>query len=122
MRRLKPSAVVGIVVALGLFVWPYLGHSQVYELTRLEYIFTGLMVAIGLNIVTGYAGQLSLGPGAVYAVAGYAAAFVANDHPTVVGLAAMCGVALVASGVLGLVIGVPSLRVGDFYLGMTPLF
>jgi ABC-type branched-subunit amino acid transport system ATPase component/ABC-type branched-subunit amino acid transport system permease subunit len=122
MRRLKPSAVVGIVVALGLFVWPYLGHSQVYELTRLEYIFTGLMVAIGLNIVTGYAGQLSLGPGAVYAVGGYAAAIVANDHPTVVGLAAMCGVALVASGVLGLVIGVPSLRVGGFYLGMTTLF
>ncbi len=120
--RITPAWGDGIVVVLALVVWPYLGHSQAYQLTRLEYIFTGLMVAIGLNIVTGYAGQLSLGPGAVYAVGGYAAAIVANDHASVVGLAGMCGVALVASAVLGLVIGVPSLRVGGFYLGMTTLF
>ena len=122
MTLARKDWIVGVVITLGLVAWPYLGHSQEFQLDRLEYIFTGLMVAIGLNVVTGFAGQLSLGPGAVYAIAGYAAAVLANDHPTTVGLLPMCVIALVASAIVGLLIGVPSLRVGGFYLGMTTLF
>jgi len=122
MSRSRVTGSVGLVVTALLVAWPYLGHSQQYQLTRLEYIFTGLMVAIGLNIVTGFAGQLSLGPGAVFGIGGYAAAVLANDHPTVIGLVGMCAVALVAAALVGVVIGVPSLRVGGFYLGMTTLF
>ncbi len=118
----RKDLIVGLVITAVLLAWPYLGHSQEYQLDRLEYIFTGIMVAIGLNIVTGFAGQLSLGPGAVYAIGGYAAAVVANDHPIVVGLPLMCLIALVAAAAIGLLIGVPSLRVGGFYLGMTTLF
>jgi branched-chain amino acid transport system permease protein len=122
MTLARKDWVVGLVITAVLIAWPYLGHSQQFQLDRLEYIFTGLMVAIGLNIVTGFAGQLSLGPGAVYAIGGYTAAVVANDHPVVVGLPLMCLIALGAAAVIGLLIGVPSLRVGGFYLGMTTLF
>ena len=122
MKRPNANLVAGVAIALGLVIWPYLGHSQQYQLTRLEYIFTGLMVAIGLNVVTGFAGQLSLGPGAVYAIGGYTAAVFADHFPTHFGLVAMCVVAVAGAAIVGLLIGVPSLRVGGFYLGMTTLF
>ncbi len=122
MTRVRPGLAVGVVVSAGLALWPLVTSAEQFQLQRLEYVLAGLMVAIGLNIVTGYAGQLSLGPGAIFGVGGYTAALVADRLPTHTGLVVMCAAALVASAVVGLVIGIPALRVGGFYLGMTTLF
>jgi ABC-type branched-subunit amino acid transport system permease subunit len=122
MTRGRVHMAVGAAVVAGLALWPWITHVPQYSLTRWEYIFAGLMVAIGLNIVTGFAGQLSLGPGAVYAIAGYAAALLADHYASSVGIVGMCAIAVAVAAVIGLVIGVPSLRVGGFYLAMTTLF
>jgi ABC-type branched-subunit amino acid transport system ATPase component/ABC-type branched-subunit amino acid transport system permease subunit len=111
-----------VLLALGLVVLPFLLQAQTYLLDQLEYILSLVLVAIGLNIVTGFAGQLSLGPGAIFAVGGYTAAVLANDYPHQVGLLLMCLAAVAAAGIFGLVVGLPALRVGGFYLANMTLF
>lgn len=91
-------------------------------LLDVEAAMTLCMVAIGLNVVTGFAGQLSLGPSAVFAVGAYTAAVLANRYPQVVDLPLMVVAAIAAASLLGLAAGIPALRVGGFYLGMVTLY
>lgn len=73
----------------------------------------------GLNILVGYTGQISLGHAAFMAVGGYAGAIFARD----LGLNFFLALPLAAlfTGVVGLVFGLPSLRVKGFYLAMATL-
>lgn len=115
----RAAALMLLFVAIAL-VPLAIGASPV-TLEQLEYVGSMCMVVVGLNVVTGYAGQLSLGPGAIFGVAGYAAALTAAHAVAGGGLLAMVVVGVAAAGVAGLAIGVPALRVGGFYLGMTTL-
>jgi ABC-type branched-subunit amino acid transport system ATPase component/ABC-type branched-subunit amino acid transport system permease subunit len=106
-----------VAIAFG----PVVTRVSAVTFTQFEYILCLAMVVIGLNVVIGFAGQLSLGPGAVFGVAGYAAALVAAHAVAGGGLPIMLAAGVIAACVAGLVIGVPALRVGGFYLGMTTL-
>jgi branched-chain amino acid transport system ATP-binding protein/branched-chain amino acid transport system permease protein len=123
MRRLVDLD-FGIAAALmiGLAALPFFIVTDAYMLGTLEYVIAMVMVAIGLNIVSGYAGQLSLGPGAIFAIAGYGAALLADHFPTQVGLAAMCLAGMAIAALAGLIVGIPALRIGGFYLAMVTLF
>lgn len=109
--------VLGLVVLLG----PLAAGASSFTLVQLDDILAMVMVVVGLNVVTGFAGQLSLGPSAIFAVAGYSAAVVADHSVLGANLAVMALVGVVAAGVVGLVLAVPALRVSGFYLGMTTL-
>jgi branched-chain amino acid transport system permease protein len=76
--------------------------------------------AIGLNLLTGYAGQLSLGTGGFMAVGGYAAFKITTAFPwlNVIVVFLLAGVAAAA---VGLVFGIPSLRIKGFYLAVATL-
>ncbi|HEV3123676.1 MAG TPA: branched-chain amino acid ABC transporter ATP-binding protein/permease [Candidatus Dormibacteraeota bacterium] len=111
-----------IVVVLALAGLPPLRGWTDFDLLRLDHIIALVMVAIGLNVVTGFAGQLSLGPGAVFAVGGYVAAILAFHYPDHVNLPVMCAVGIGAAAIVGLIAGVPALRVSGFYLGMVTLY
>src|SRR5439155_1401996 len=78
------------------------------------------MAAIGLNLLTGYAGQLSLGTGGFMAVGGYAAFKLTTAFPwlNIVVVFALAGV---IAALVGLVFGVPSLRIKGFYLAVATL-
>ncbi len=83
-------------------------------------VLTLAIAAIGLNILTGYAGQLSLGTGGFMACGAYLAYKIATSFPElnliiVFALAGLCAAAV------GLVFGVPSLRIKGFYLAVTTL-
>lgn len=103
-----------LVVALPILVPNYL--------LDIEAAATLVMVAVGLNVVTGFAGQISLGPSAVFAVGAYTSAVLANRYPQSVNLVLMCLASVAAAMVVGLVAGIPALRVGGFYLGMVTLY
>jgi ABC-type branched-subunit amino acid transport system ATPase component/ABC-type branched-subunit amino acid transport system permease subunit len=119
-RRLwRPGAFVAFFAAIGF--GPLVAGVSTVTLTQFEFILCLSMVVIGLNVVMGFAGQLSLGPGAIFGVAGYAAALVAAHAVAGGGLPIMVAAGIVAACVAGVVIGVPALRVGGFYLGMTTL-
>ncbi|CAG0952738.1 hypothetical protein BURK1_00284 [Burkholderiales bacterium] len=78
------------------------------------------LATIGLNILTGYAGQLSLGTAAFMAVGAFAAYnFVLRvpDMPILLAFA----LAGVSAALIGIVFGLPSLRIKGFYLAVATL-
>ena len=78
------------------------------------------LAAIGLNILTGYAGQLSLGTAAFMAVGAFAAYNFVLRVPGIPILAAFV-LAGVSAAVVGIVFGLPSLRIKGFYLAVATL-
>lgn len=78
------------------------------------------LAAIGLNILTGYAGQLSLGTGAFMGVGAYSCYKLATFFPdiNIIVLILFSGV---FSALIGVLFGLPSLRIKGLYLAITTL-
>jgi branched-chain amino acid transport system permease protein len=78
-----------------------------------------LIAAVGLNILVGYCGQLSIGHAGFIAVGAYTSAILTNrlGMPFVAGL--IC--AGLVSGCIGIIFGLPSVRVKGFYLAITTI-
>jgi len=117
---IRNPAVYFAWVALALLMPTLLGTSA--RLSQLEYIVVLLILATGLNIVLGFAGQLFLGPSALFGVAGYAAAVAATRNQHLQSLWVMLLIGVGASVVVAAIVALPSLRIGGFYLGMITLF
>ena len=92
------------------------------------YAFTGILIpflilalaALGLNILTGYAGQLSLGTAAFMAVGAFASYNFMLRVPGMPILLAFVGGGIV-SALVGILFGLPSLRIRGFYLAVATL-
>jgi len=78
------------------------------------------LAALGLNLLTGYAGQLSLGTGGFMAVGAYSAFKLTTAFPSLNVVLVFVLSGLVAAGV-GIVFGIPSLRIKGFYLAVATL-
>jgi branched-chain amino acid transport system permease protein len=93
-----------------------------------NYWFSGVLIpflifslaALGLNILTGYAGQLSLGTAAFMAVGAFAAYNLELRVPGIPMLASFVLAGVVAA-LVGIVFGLPSLRIKGFYLAVATL-
>jgi branched-chain amino acid transport system permease protein len=121
--RLQIRSLAGwLVPAVLLAVAPVVVGTGAYQLGRDEYVLSMVLVAIGFNIATGYAGQLTLGPGATFLAAAYACAVFGNELPEDASLWLMCLIGITAAVLLGLVMALPALRVGGFYLAIVTLF
>ncbi|MFC1956396.1 branched-chain amino acid ABC transporter permease [Chloroflexota bacterium] len=100
-----------------LFTTPlYFGN---YWLGVANLIGITLIAALGLNILVGYCGQLSIGHAGFIAVGAYTAAILTNrlELPFLVGL--IC--AGFTSGLIGIIFGLPSVRVKGFYLAISTI-
>ena len=101
-------------VAVPLFATPYL-------LTGILIPFLILaLAALGLNILTGYAGQLSLGTAAFMAVGAFASYNFILRVPGIPVLVAFAGGGVIAA-LTGVIFGLPSLRIRGFYLAVATL-
>ncbi len=105
-------------VAAPLALAEFTGLSSVWFLV----LGTGVcfaMMALSLNLLMGYAGQISLGHAGLLAVGAYASGLLASraDAPFLVGLI----VAGTLGGVVALVIGLPALRLGGLLLAVTTI-
>ena len=78
-----------------------------------------MLVAIGLNFLTGYAGQVSLGHGALVAVGSYATALLMVDAHWSFWAAALAGMAIATA--VGLVMALPALRLSTWYFALVTL-
>jgi len=78
------------------------------------------LAAIGLNILTGYAGQLSLGTGAFMGVGAYACYKLSTIFPDI-NIIVLILASGVFSALVGIIFGLPSLRIKGLYLAITTL-
>ena len=121
-RRTWARPAGGAVIIAAALLVPYLRHIQSYTLTLYDGIAAMIVVVIGLNIAMGMAGQFLLGIVAVFAAAGYATGYVVGHHPGTANIFLMCLIGAVTGGLAGVVIGLPALRVGEFYLALVSLY
>jgi branched-chain amino acid transport system permease protein len=78
-----------------------------------------IILAVSLNLINGFTGQLSLGHAGFMAVGAYASVVMTNylEMPFIVGLIMAC----IAAGIAGFIIGVPTLRLKGDYLAIATL-
>ena len=90
-----------------------------YVTTIVTVIVIQAIAVCGLNVIVGYAGQISLGHAAFFGIGAYAAALLA----TKAGFSFWLGLPLVIciSGLIGLLLGLPSIRVREDFLAITTI-
>ncbi len=112
------------VFIIALSALALVGVPLLFNVYWLETIFIPFLIfalaALGLNILTGYAGLLSLGTGGFMACGAFAAYKIATSFPElhIVFVLALAG--LVTAGV-GVLFGLPSLRIKGFYVAVATL-
>lgn len=90
-----------------------------YRLTQLGQAVAYAVALLGLNVVSGMSGQISLGHGAMFGLGAYTTAILVGDHGFPV------AAAIIAAGLLGLavgvVVGLPALRLRGLYLAIVTI-
>ncbi len=107
------------IAFIAIFIVPSVGSSYWLGSLLIPVVILSI-AAIGLNILTGYAGQLSLGTGAFMATGAYLAYKVATNLPWVPAPFAIL-IGGMAAAFAGVIFGIPSLRIKGFYLAVTTL-
>ena len=107
------------VILIAFAIIPFLLNDYWVNAIFLPFLIYSI-AAIGLNILTGYCGQVSLGTGGFMAVGAYATYKLMTSFPEV----SMLVHILLAGGItafVGVLFGLPSLRIKGFYLAVATL-
>jgi branched-chain amino acid transport system permease protein len=109
--------VMGVVLAVAAIYAPFSFLADRSDLLA-EALYIGI-AAMGLNLLTGFNGQVSIGHGAFFGVGAYTTAILMVDYgwqfePTL-------PVAALVSGLVGMAVGFPALRVRGLYLALVTL-
>jgi len=119
MAILRTKTHWGLFIGLLILLFTVPLYFDNYWLGVANLIGITLIAAIGLNILVGYCGQLSIGHAGFIAVGAYTTAILTNrlELPFLVGL--VC--AGFTAGLIGLIFGLPSVRVKGFYLAISTI-
>jgi len=104
-------------IALLMCVAPFMLHE--YYVSILNLILVAVVGALGLNIIVGYAGQISIGHAAFMSVGAYTAANLAVRLGLPFWLTLPAGGLMAAA--VGAIVGIPSLRIKGLYLAIATL-
>ena len=116
---LQDRLLVGLALVIAFGVVPLVANDYWLQAILIPFLVYAL-AAVGLNVLTGYAGLLSLGTGGFMAVGAYASYKFTTAVPelniiVVFLLSGLC------SAAVGIVFGLPSLRIKGFYLAVATL-
>ena len=116
MRLPRAAVPVAAFVVLGVVIAVLPSFVSAFRAQQFAYVGIYLVALIGLNILTGYTGQISLGHGAFMALGGYTTAILMADH----GVKDVWTIPLAAlvTGVVGFLFGFPALRLSGLYLAL----
>lgn len=108
-----------LLLAVAFVIIPLAGSEYWFSAILIPFLVFAL-AALGLNILTGYAGQLSLGSAAFMAVGAYAAY---NFQLRIEGIPILLSFILAGccAAAVGVLFGLPSLRIKGFYLAVATL-
>ncbi len=106
-------------IAFAFVVIPFIASEYLFRAIFIPFLILSL-AAIGLNILVGYCGQVSLGAGGFMAVGAYAAYNFAVRIPDL-NLLVVFVLAGLCATLVGVLFGIPSLRIKGFYLAVATL-
>ena len=110
---------IAVILAVAYLAVPLFGSDFLIQSVMVPFLVFSL-AAIGLNILTGYTGLISLGTGAFMGVGAYACYKLTTLFPGV-NILVWILVSGFFSAAIGVVFGVPSLRIKGFYLAVATL-
>jgi branched-chain amino acid transport system permease protein len=110
---------LGLLLGFAVLVVPFLASEYLFRAILIPFLILSL-AALGLNILVGYCGQISLGTGAFMAVGAYAAY---NFQVRIEGMPLIASLLMggVCATVVGVLFGIPSLRIKGLYLAVATL-
>jgi branched-chain amino acid transport system permease protein len=108
---------IGLVLAVLALYAPFYFRPETNQLLS-QAIYLSI-AAMGLNLLTGFNGQVSIGHGAFFGVGAFTTGILMVDHNWT--FEATILVAAVLSGVVGVLVGFPALRVRGLYLALVTL-
>jgi branched-chain amino acid transport system permease protein len=89
-----------------------------YEISIISIVGINVILAVSLNMISGFCGQISLGHGAFFGAGAYAAALAMVSTASV---PLAIGAALITGSLLGIIVGFASLRVRSDFLAVTTI-
>lgn len=110
--------ILGAAVLVFVLVFPFI-VSKAYHMHIALMIGIHILLALSLNLVTGYCGQLSIGHAAFYGVGAYTSALLTLTFPIPFWVAFF--IAAIVSAFFGLLLGLPTLRLKGAYLVISTL-
>jgi branched-chain amino acid transport system permease protein len=110
------AAVTAVALAIGIVALFFAPHWDKIGDIKGAQMGVYFIAILGLNIVTGYTGQISLGHSAFMAIGGYTTAILVTEH----GVRDLwtIPIAAIVAGVAGFLFGVPALRLSGLYLAL----
>ncbi len=116
---LQDRVIATLALAAAVIGLPLVASEYWLQAVLIPFLIYAL-AALGLNLLTGYAGQVSLGTGGFMAVGAYSAFKITSAFPRLSVLVAFLLAGLVTA-LVGIVFGLPSLRIKGFYLAVATL-
>jgi ABC-type branched-subunit amino acid transport system ATPase component/ABC-type branched-subunit amino acid transport system permease subunit len=114
--RTRPLLLTGLAIVL--YVAPFVVGTE-YHLFIATQMAAYVLVAIGLNLLNGYGGQVSLGHGALVAIGAYTVALATVDHQWSFWPAAL--LAMAAASAVGALMALPAFRLSTWYFALITL-
>ena len=109
----------GMLLALLIFLFTMPFYASDKMLTIMTIMGITIIAVLGLNILTGYCGQISMGHAGFMAVGGYTSAILCAKLGWPFWVALPC--AGLSAGIVGIIFGLPSLKIKGFYLIMSTI-
>ena len=106
-------ALIQVLVAAGVL--------NLFYIQILEQIGINIILAVGLNLIVGFSGQFSLGHAGFMAIGAYSLAIIGSKSPTYGAFFGAMLLGVLISGVVALIVGVPTLRLKGDYLAIATL-
>src|SRR5450830_639980 len=107
-------AIFGVI----LVVFPFVAKNG-YQIHIINLVGIYILLSLGLNIAMGYAGQMNLAMGALWAVGAYTAGLLNTRLGFSLWLTLPCSI--IAGGLIGGFVGLPALKVRAHYLSIVTI-
>ena len=107
---------LGVAVVTAVIVWFLSVRLTTFRDFQIAEVAIEVTAVAGLTVLTGLSGQISLGNGAFMAIGGYTTAVMSQDHQTNLVVTMLMAFAICFA--LGLLVGLPALRLSGVYLAL----
>jgi branched-chain amino acid transport system permease protein len=125
MKKNLKFNLVWLVIAAGLYGILYALYSAGVISFFTDFILVSIginiILATGLNLIIGFSGQFSLGHAGFMAIGAYSAAIMSVKNPTMGGFFSGLVLGIFLSGLVALIVGIPTLRLKGDYLAIATL-